>query len=150
MAEYTHVCIDKAGVGLDVLRQDFANHGIQTAQARGIVLAAGSIRLEHHLHVFLWDESSNGVKRRRDLLTDPDSFLVRVRWTHLTKEGIIFSGTLKGDTGHAGPPAGRSTNGGWAYRGGIPANYCFVEGHHTTGTAGFEDWRSGRGWDGNG
>jgi len=151
MKEYSHVCIDKNETGLATLQQDIANNGLRTADQLGIILSGGSQMLEHHLHVFLWDDSVLGVRRRRDLLVNPEtSFLVRVRWPLLTETGWIFSGTLRGDNGHVGPPSGRSTNGAWAYRGSIPADYCFVEGYHDASTDGFENWRSGRGWSGDG
>ncbi len=106
MIEYTHLCIDKAGVGLPVLLAALDLNGIQTAQQRGIVLAAGSVRLQHDVHVFLWDDSVAGIRGRRGIEAAGNCILVRVRWPHLTQPGIIFSGTLAGDGGHNGPPAG--------------------------------------------
>jgi hypothetical protein len=150
---YSHVCIDKTGAGLANLRATFVANGIETAQTRGIVLAAGSQKLEHHLHVFLWGPDVDGEKGRLGLvLGQPtnDRFCVWVRWNALQPDGWIFSGTLKGDNGHAGPPAGISTNGAWAYKGNIPADFCFVEGHHTTATPGYDDWKAFRGWSGTG
>lgn len=146
MTEYTHVCIDKAGVGLPALIAALDANGIQTARQRGVVLAAGSVALQHDLHVFLWDDSVAGVRGRRRIEDAGNCILVRVRWPHLTKPGLIFSGTLAGDGGHNGPPAGVSTNGAWAYKGAIPRQYCFIEGHDLPTTANFESWRSGQGW----
>ncbi|WP_250464140.1 hypothetical protein [Microbulbifer litoralis] len=148
MKEYTHVCIDKNNLGLDVLRADIAANGIQTAEQRGFQLAAGSLRLEHHLHVFLWDNSSMGVNGRMGIESAGNCFLVRIRWNHLTESGAFLSGTLGGDNGHVGPPKGKSTNGAWAFKGSIPANNCYVEGFHSAATNGFETWRSGKGWNG--
>jgi hypothetical protein len=146
MKEYTHVCIDKANVGLGVLRTALDQNGIQTAKQRGIVLAGGSVALQHDIHVFLWDDSAAGVRGRRGIEAAGNCILVRVRWPHLTEPGIIFSGTLAGDGGHNGPPAGISTNGAWAFKGAIPRKYCFIEGLDTAATANFENWRSGQGW----
>ena len=146
MKEYTHVRIDKAGVGLAVLRAALDLNGIQTAQQRGIVLAGGSVRLQHDIHVFLWDDSTAGVRGRRGIEAAGNCILVRVRWPHLTEPGLIFNGTLAGDGGHAGPPSGVSTNGAWAFKGAIPRQYCYIEGLDTPATANFENWRSGQGW----
>jgi hypothetical protein len=146
MKEYTHVCIDKAGVGLAVLRGALDLHGIQTAQQRGIALAAGSIRLQHDIHVFLWDDSAAGVRGRQGIEAAGHCILVRVRWPYLTEPGVIFNGTLAGDGGHAGPPSGTSTNGAWAFKGTIPRRYCYIDGLDTPATANFESWRSGQGW----
>jgi hypothetical protein len=144
--EYTHVVVDKAGVGLDALRQAIADNGLQTAQQLGIQLAAGSVKLEHHLHIFLWDSSVAGVKGRRGIESAGSCFVVRVRWPALTESGYIFSGTLKGDGGHNGPPAGKSPNGAWAYQGEIPRRYCFIEGFDSPETPTFANWREGLGW----
>ncbi|WP_148261951.1 hypothetical protein [Methylomonas methanica] len=128
------------------LQADFDLNGIQTAKQRGIVLATGSVKLQHDIHVFLWDDSAAGVKGRRGIEAAGNCFLVRVRWPHLTEPGVIFSGTLAGDGGHAGPPAGVSTNGAWAFKGAIPRKYCYIEGIDTPTKPGFENWRSGKGW----
>jgi hypothetical protein len=146
MIEYTHLCIDKAGVGLPVLLAALDLNGIQTAQQRGIVLAAGSVRLQHDVHVFLWDDSVAGIRGRRRIEAAGNCILVRVRWPHLTQPGVIFSGTLAGDGGHNGPPAGVSTNGAWAFKGAIPRRYCFIVGQDLPTTPNFENWRSGLGW----
>jgi hypothetical protein len=146
MKEYTHVCIDKTRVGLDVLRRDLNQNGIQTARDRGIQLAGGSVALQHDVHVFLWDDSVAGVRGRRGIEQRGDCVLVRVRWPHLTETGLIFSGTLAGDGGHNGPPRGVSPNGAWAFRGSIPRGFCYIEGLDSQDTANFENWRSGQGW----
>lgn len=150
MKQYTHVCIDKNGVGLNTLRLDIDQNGIQTARQRGIQLAEGSVRLQHDIHVFLWDDSVAGVRRRIELLNDENlagsCFLVRVMWPHLTEPGRFSSGTLKGDGGQNGPPSGISTNGAWAFEGSIPRRYCYIEGFDNPEKPGFEDWLSGQGW----
>jgi hypothetical protein len=146
MKEYTHVVIDKFGTGLDSLRQLIDANGIQTAHQRNIALAEGSRRLEHHLHVFLWDDGVPGVKGRRGIEAAGNCFLVRVRWPVLTESGIIFSGSLQGDNMHSGPPSGVSTNGAWAYKGSIPRKFCYIEGLDTPDKDGFASWREGRGW----
>ena len=146
MKEYRSVIIDKNGVGIGVLQQSVAANGLQTAQTLGIVLAAGSIALEHHLHVFLWDESTAGQKGYIRLILAGNCFAVRVRWTALTEPGMIFNGTLHGDGGHNGPPKGRSYNGAWAYKGNIPRNYCFIDGVDTPQTVGYNNWLQGTGW----
>jgi hypothetical protein len=149
--EYSHVVIDKNNVGLDTLRQKISEKGLLTAEASGYgdQMAEGSRKLRHHQHVFLWDESEAGVKGRLGILLDSDQktvFVVRVRWPALTKDGLLFSGTLKGDGGHAGPPQGLSTNGAWAYEGNIPANFCFIEGLHSSKTPNYASWAAGSGW----
>ncbi|MDU9412163.1 hypothetical protein ACPA5B_12340 [Pseudomonas solani] len=146
MKEYRHVVIDKAGVGLATLRQSLDQAGLETAQQRGIQLATGSVRLEHHLNVFLWDDTTAGQKGYINLILAGNCVAVKVRWTTLTEPGIIFSGTLQGDNGHNGPPQGKSTNGAWAYKGSIPRNYCFIEGVDTEQTPGYAKWKSGTGW----
>ncbi|WKD49531.1 hypothetical protein [Microbulbifer spongiae] len=149
MDEYTHVVIDKNNVGLDVLRQRIRERGILTAEASGYQLAAGSIKLEHHLHVFLWDSTLAGQKGRMKIIVGSalnTTFTVRVRCPHFTKDGIFFSGTLQGDNGHNGPPKGISTNGAWGYKGNIESRFCFIEGLHTRDTPGYEGWERGDGW----
>ncbi len=146
MKEYRSVIIDKNGVGIPALQQSVAANGLQTAQTLGIQLAPGSIRLEHHLHVFVWDDSVAGQKGYIRLILAGNCFAVRIRWTDLTEPGLIFNGTLHGDGGHNGPPNGRSYNGAWAYKGNIPRNYCFIDGVDTTQTAGYDKWLSGTGW----
>ena len=146
MKQYTHVCIDKNGVGLGLLQQDIDQNGIQTARIRGIQLAQGSVRLQHDIHVFLWDDSAAGVRGRKGIEAAGNCFLVRVMWPHLTEPGKFRAGTLKGDSGHNGPPSGVSTNGAWAFEGSIPREYCYIEGFDNPTNMGFEDWRSGRGW----
>jgi hypothetical protein len=94
----------------------------------------------------MWDDSVAGVKGRRGIEANGNCFLVRIRWPHLVESGNIFSGTLKGDGGHNGPPSGKSPNGAWAFKGAIPWQYCYVEGLDTPGTPGFNDWMEGRGW----
>lgn len=151
MDEYSHVVIDKMGVGLPALRTRIQLNGLLTAEASGYgaQMAEGSRRLKHHLHVFMWDETVAGVKGRLGIvlaLGVGTCFVVRIRWPVFTKDGMIFSGTLQGDGGHAGPPKGLSTNGAWAYEGNIPSNFCFIEGMHTSQTANYAKWASGAGW----
>jgi hypothetical protein len=146
MNDYGHVVIDKAGIGLDALRQQVAGNGLQTAQQRGIPLAPGSIKFEHHLHVFVWDGSDHGIRGRRGIEAAGNCFLVRVRWPRLTESGSFLPGSLKGDSMQNGPPSGRSTNGAWAFKGPIPRRYCFIEGLDAPDHPGFDDWREGRGW----
>lgn len=144
--EYTSVVIDKTNLGLRVLQLAVAENGLQTSEMLGIQLSQGSIKLEHHLNVFMWDDSVAGIKGRMGIVQHGSCFVVRIRWINLTESGSIFSGTLKGDSGHNGPPSGASTNGAWAYKGAIPWQYCYVDGLDAPDIRGFEDWRSFRGW----
>lgn len=144
--EYTSVVIDKTGIGIRNLQLAVVENGLQTAQMLGIQLSMGSIRLEHHLHVFMWDDSVAGVKGRRGIEQAGNCFVVRVRWTNLSETGTFFSGTLKGDGGHNGPPSGVSPNGAWAFKGAVPWQYCYVDDLDTPDLAGFGDWREFRGW----
>jgi len=144
--EYRHVVIDKFGAGVENLRDSINQNGIQTAQSRGIALAQGSQHLEHHLHVFLWDDSRDGIKHWYALKDTPSSFTIRVRWNDLTETGYIFSGNLKGDGGQNGPPSGKSPNGAWAYKGNIPRNFCFIDGLDTEQKQGYSQWLDGNGW----
>ena len=148
MEEYRHIAIDKGGVGLPVLIAALHGNGVQTAQARGIVLATGSQKLEHHLHVFMWDGSAAGIKGRMGIEAAGNCVTVRIRWRTLTKPGYIFSGTLLGDSMANSPPGGTSTNGAWAYKGNIPRDACYIEGQDTPATAGFNNWQTGNGWSG--
>lgn len=148
MTQYNHVVIDKTGMGLPALRTAVDTNGLQTAQQLGIVLAGGSLQLEHHLHVFMWDETRAGINGRVNIQTAGSCFNVRIRWKRLTLPGIIFNGTLNGDGGHMGAPAGWSTNGAWAYRGGIPRDACFIEGLDDVTTPGFDNWFASNGWSG--
>ncbi|MDR2872000.1 MAG: hypothetical protein LBV45_05680 [Xanthomonadaceae bacterium] len=151
MKEYRHVAIDKNNIGLSALRQSIKTHGIQTANSRGIVLAPGSMRLEHHLHVFLWDDSFIGQRHYLDLVHRGSCVAVWIRWHSLAEPTWFSSGTLKGDNPSAsGPPHGKSTNGAWAYKGNIPANYCFVVDLDTVRSPGYGTWQSGMGWNGRG
>jgi len=150
MKEYCHVVVDKNNVGW-TLRKDIQRNGLLTAQASGYAqtMAQGSLRLEHHLNVFLWDSTVTGEKGRLGILLNlPEgaSFTVRVRCPYLTEEGLLLPGTLKGDSGHHGIPSGRSTNGAWAYKGNIPSRFCFIEGLHTKSTPGYQSWLRGDGW----
>lgn len=149
MEEYSHVAIDKGGIGLPALMNAIDQNGVQTAQARGIVLATGSQKLEHHLHVFFWDNSAHGVKGRLGIETAGNCVTVKIRWRHLTKPGIIFNGTMKGDNMSNGPPSGNSTNGAWAFKGNVPRDACYIEGFDFPATAGFDNWAAGNGWSGN-
>ena len=149
--EYSHVVIDKNDVGLDTLRTRISQNGLLTAEASGYanLMSEGSRRLEHHLNVFLWDSSIAGEKGRLGIVlhsTPGTFFTVRVRCPYLTEEGLLFSGTLKGDSGHNGIPSGRSTNGAWAYKGNIPARFCFIEGLHSSKTPNYDSWYNGDGW----
>lgn len=148
MEEYAHVAIDKGGIGLPALKNALDANGIQTAQARGIILATGSQKLEHHLHVFLWDSSTAGVRGRIGIESAGNCVTVKVRWRTLTKPGWIFNGTLQGDNMSNGPPSGSSTNGAWAYKGNIPRDACFIEGFDFVTMAGFNNWVAGNGWSG--
>jgi hypothetical protein len=143
--EYTSVVIDKKEVGLQPLRLAVAENGLLTAQMLGIQLAQGSVQLDHHLHVFVWDDTTAGVKGRRVIETAGDCFLVRIRWTLLSESGF-FRGTLHGDSGQASPPSGASTNGAWAFKGAIPWQYCYVEGLDTPDIPGFPGWKEFLGW----
>ncbi len=151
MKEYSHVVIDKNDVGLGTLRTRISRNGLLTAEASGYAdqLSDGSRNLEHHLHVFLWDSTIAGEKGRLGIVlnsTPGTFFTVRVRCPYLTEDGLLFSGTLKGDSGHAGPPSGRSTNGAWAYRGNIEPRFCFIEGLHSSQTPNYQSWYNGNGW----
>jgi hypothetical protein len=148
MEELSHVAIDKGGLGLPVLMNSFDQNGLQTAQTRGIVLSAGSQALQHHLHVFFWDSSAKGVKGRLGIETAGNCITVKIRWRTLTRPGMIFGGTMQGDTMANKPPGGTSTNGAWAYKGGIPRDACFIEGLDQASTAGFDAWLAGNGWSG--
>lgn len=151
MEEYSHVAIDKGTPPqtLPILRASIRQNGLQTAQTRGIQLAIGSMRLEHHLHVFLWDTSAAGIRGRIGIESAGNCVTVKVRWVRLTRPGFIFNGSLGGDNGHVGPPRGASTNGAWAYRGDIPADACFIEGLNQANEPGFDNWLKGLGWSGN-
>lgn len=144
--EYTSVVIDKTGVGLQTLQLAVAENGLLTADMLGIQLSQGSISLEHHLNVFMWDDTATGVKNRRAIEANGNCFLVRIRWQFLTESGSILSGTLKGDSGHKGPPSGKSPNGAWAYKGAIPWQFCYVVGLDQPTNPGFQDWTSYQGW----
>lgn len=115
-------------------------------------MASGSLRLEHHLHIFLWDSDIAGERGRLGIVlnlpADAFFFTVRVRCPYLTESGLLNFGTLKGDNGHDGVPSGRSSNGAWAYKGNIAAKFCFIEGVHTKNTPGYSSWFSGEGWPG--
>lgn len=143
--EYTSVVIDKGNVGIRTLQLAVAENGLQTADTLGIQLSGGSIKLEHHLHVFMWDDSKAGIKGRTGIEANGNCFLVRIRWTFLSESGW-FSGTLHGDSGHNGPPSGASTNGAWAYKGAVPWQYCYVDGLDSADIPGFGDWRNFHGW----
>jgi hypothetical protein len=149
MEEYSHVAIDKGGIGLPALSGAIALNGVQTAHTRGIILATGSQKLEHHLHVFMWDNSTAGVKGRLGIENAGNCVTVKIRWRTLTKPGMIFNGTLQGDSMANSPPSGKSTNGAWAYKGNIPRDACFIEGTDLASTAGFDRWLAGNGWSGN-
>lgn len=149
MDEYNHVAIDKGGIGLPALTAALHNNGVQTAQTRGIILASGSQRLEHHLHVFMWDNSAAGISGRAGIERAGNCVTVKIRWRTLTKPGFIFNGTLLGDNMTNGPPSGSSTNGAWAYKGNIPRDACFIEGQDLPSAAGFDNWVAGNGWSGN-
>lgn len=151
MNEYSHVVIDKKNVGLNELRRRISQRGLLTAEASGYAeeMAEGSKKLEHHLNVFLWDDSIAGEKGRLGIVlhSDPGTFfVVRVRCAYLKQEGLLLSGNLKGDSGHHGIPKGRSTNGAWAYKGNIESRFCFIEGLHTAQTPGYQKWLKGEGW----
>lgn len=144
--EYTSVVIDKKGVGLRQLQLSVAENGLLTAQMQGIQLSKGSQDLEHHMNVFMWDDSKAGVKGRMGIEAAGNCFLVRIRWVKLVETGVFFSGTLMGDTGHKGPPSGVSTNGAWAFKGAVPWQYCYVEGLDNAAINGFNDWCNFHGW----
>lgn len=150
MALYWHVVIDKANVGAAHIRNDLHLHGLQTAEQRGIVLAAGSRTLMHHRHVFLWDDSVAGTNGRQSLLAvTGDTVEVIVNWPHLTQPMRLLptvTGTLRGDGGHHGPPSGISSNGAWAYPGAIERRWIFIVGRDSAQTPGFAQWQSGEGW----
>ena len=146
MTEYSHVVIDKTGVGLDVLRRSINENGLQTAEQRGIVLSQGSMRLQHHQHIFLWDTTAKGLTGRQHVESAGNCFTVKVRWDALSESGIVFSGNLKGDSMQNQPPSGASTNGAWAYKGSIPRIYCYIEGPDIPATANFDRWMQGLGW----
>jgi hypothetical protein len=62
MDEYSHVAIDKGGIGLPALMAALNQNGVQTAQTGGILLAPGSQKLEHHLQ--LVDQRRLGLQRQ--------------------------------------------------------------------------------------
>ncbi|ADW70295.1 hypothetical protein [Granulicella tundricola] len=146
MKEYKHIVIDKMGVGLDALRTSLNVSGLETAHSRGIQLSAGSVALEHHLHIFLWDDSIKGITGSLGIINAGNTITVKVRWDKLIESGIIFPGTLKGDTMQNKPPGGPSTNGAWAYKGNIPRNYLYIDGVDSPATHGFSTWQLGKGW----
>src|ERR1700684_2791970 len=117
MKEYRHVVIDKMSVGLGTIRTSLDQNGLETAQSRNIVLSQGSQSLEHHLHVFLWDDTTAGQKGYLGIVLAGNCVTVRVRWTDLTESWTLWPGTLKGDSMQNSPPSGPSSNGAWAYKG---------------------------------
>ena len=147
MREYSHVVIHKDPTKqLADYKAAIDEHGLRTAQASGIQLASGSMKLEHHLNVFLWDDTALGIAGRVGIESAGNCFTVKVRWKKLTQDGMILSGSLQGDNMHAGPPKGLSTNGAWAYKGDIPRRYLFIETVDSVTAPGFDKWVAGDGW----
>jgi hypothetical protein len=154
MNEYTHIAIDRLDSGAQKLRLKLQVMGLLTAEAAAMSsgMAEGSKKLQHHLHVFLWDETPTGLRRAQDLINTYTSqnivfAVIRVRWPALTEPGFLLTGTLAGDNASGTePPGGRSDNGAWAYKGNIPSKFCFIEGLHTVDRPGYDSWFRGNGW----
>jgi hypothetical protein len=148
--EYTSVVIDKNDVGLDYLRRSLNDNGLQTAEKLRIQLSEGSIKFDHHQHVFMWDATTKGINGRVGLQKPGPSVLVKIRWKAFRESGsfglfnFFSKPSLVGD--NMGPLGGKSTNGAWAYKGNIPRKYVFIEGMDKANQPGFESWRKGDGW----
>ncbi|MFD5751351.1 hypothetical protein [Streptomyces sp. NPDC127033] len=145
--EYTHVAIDKQDVGLDQLRLSLNMNGLKTAASLDIKLSAGSEKMGHHEHVFMWDATVKGLKGVTGIVegVGQDSTVnVKIRMLDLSEPGLFSKGTLKGDqpTGLGG----KSKNGAWAHEGDIPRKYLFIEGLDQPNQSGFKDWLAGKGW----
>jgi len=149
MAIYYHVVIDKTNQGLAHLRNQLDLHGLMTAEQRGLThqFPPVMIAMQHHQHVFLWDDRPAGVRGRQGLENGVgETITVKVNWPELTEPGLVFAGTLAGDSGHVGPPHGTSTNGAWAYKGSIARQWLFIDGVDSPNDPGFNDWVAGKGW----
>ncbi|MGW1072944.1 hypothetical protein [Streptomyces sp. NPDC002537] len=162
--EYTHIVVDKRPRGqadLDELRESLNRNGLQTAKSRWVAegkdveselrsAGSGYAKNGHHEHVFMWDASKKGIEGSNAIEKNGDAIRVKIRWDALKKDGRIFGGTLKGDSG-GGPLGGESTNGAWAYKGDIPRKYMFIVGVDDPAHPGMSQWLAGKGWpDGNG
>uniref|UniRef100_A0AAU3GZX3 Uncharacterized protein n=1 Tax=Streptomyces sp. NBC_01401 TaxID=2903854 RepID=A0AAU3GZX3_9ACTN len=144
---YTHVAIDKEGKGVDQMRLSLNAHGLKTAKSLNIKLAAGSEKMGHHKHVFMWDADVKGVKGVKGIVDsyEPDvTIRVKIRKADLSEPGLFSSGNLKGD--HPTQLGGKSTNGAWAHEGDIPRKYLFIDGLDSPDQEGFKDWVAGEGW----
>lgn len=146
--EYTHVAVDKDGVGLDQLLLSLNANGLRTAQSLNIKLSGGSEKLGHHQHVFMWDARAKGIEGASKIVErvgQDSSVKVKIRRASLTEPGFLSQGTLKGDQ-NTGQLGGKSQNGAWAYEGDIPRKYLFIEGIDQVNQPGFADWLAGKGW----
>ena len=149
MAIYYHVVIDKDDLGIAHLRNQLDLNGLRTAEQLGIAhkFPPGMIAMQHHQHVFLWDDRPAGVRGRLECEGGKAATVtVKVNWPELTEPGLLFPGTLKGDSPHLGPPSGTSTNGAWAYKGPIDRKWLFIDGVDSAQDLGFDDWLAGKGW----
>ncbi|WP_399089840.1 hypothetical protein ACGH2B_17060 [Streptomyces sp. BBFR2] len=145
--EYTHVAVDKQGAGLDQLRLSLNANGLKTAESLEIKLSAGSEKMGHHQHVFMWDATVKGIKGAAGIAkgVGPDSAVnVKIRKLDMSEPGMFSQGTLKGDQPKG--LGGASTNGAWAHPGDIPRKYLFIEGLDQPNLPGFKDWLAGKGW----
>ncbi|MFB4194490.1 hypothetical protein [Streptomyces carpaticus] len=145
--EYTHVAVDKGGVGLDELYLRLNANGLRTAESLNIKLSSGSEKMGHHQHVFMWDSRSKGLEGRAKIVEavgQDSSIDVKIRMAGMNESGPIIPGALKGD--HPTKLGGASDNGAWAYKGDIPRKYLFIVGLDQPSHAGFQDWYEGKGW----
>jgi RHS repeat-associated protein len=145
--QYIHVAIDKNNAGLDQIRSSLNLNGLKTAESLGIKLSAGSEKMGHNQHIFMWDSTAKGVKGVAGIVQGvghDSSVIVKIRMPDLTEYKWYRPTTLKGD--NPGGLGGASENGAWAYKGNIPRKYLFIDGLDGPDRPGFTDWQDGKGW----
>ena len=72
---YTSVVMDKNGLGARPMQLAVVANGVPTAQMFGVRLSMGPVQLEHHLHVFVSDDSKAGIEGRMGMEQAATAFL---------------------------------------------------------------------------
>lgn len=153
MVPYSAVVRDYAGVGMEKLRRTIAKKGIPTPAMMGYNRG----RLQDNCVVLFQDNNQFRLRNRFQALSDAGKLLV----VH------VRSGELDYQSWWGAPPlveiqVERDVRDNFdshhndrnfsvlGHKGLIPADFCYVKGIHKMEDENFPNWRSGKGWSGNG
>jgi hypothetical protein len=146
--EYVHFATKLDGRDMINFIEAYNEEGILTAASRGVTdgqLPDGTRRLEHHKHIFMWDDSKKGLDNAATLRV-LGKLEIKIRHPRFSTFSHPSHGELKVDSNDPRGLGYGEETGAWAYKGDIPRKYIFIEGVDKKSDSGYDEWFEGKGW----